>query len=123
MFDAVTAVAVYVTDKERAKSFYTEVLGFEVAVDLGPELCFLRSKSGKIDVYLEGGMKPAAVDRSSSRLSFFLRTEEPARETHAKLREAGVKLLQDAPEAVDERTACFQAVDPDGNILEVCGSR
>lgn len=123
MFARVTAVAVYVTDKERAKRFYTEVLGFDVTVDLGPELCFLRSKSGEIDVYLEGGMKPAAVDRASSRLSFFLRAEQSAQETYSRLRQAGVKLLQTAPEAVDERTACFQLQDPDGNILEVCGSR
>jgi predicted enzyme related to lactoylglutathione lyase len=123
MFNAVTAVAVYVTDKERAKRFYTDVLGFDVAADLGPELCFLRSKNGEIDVYLEGGMKPAAVDRASSRLSFFLRAEDTALEAHARLREAGVRVLQDAPEAVDDRTACFQLLDPDGNILEVCGTR
>ncbi len=123
MFDAVTAVAVYVTDKERAKRFYTEVLGFDVRADLGPRLCFLKSKSGEIDIYLEGGMKPADSDPGRTRLSFFLRAEEPARDAYVRLREAGVRLLQDAPEPVDERTACFQLLDLDGNILEVCGSR
>jgi predicted enzyme related to lactoylglutathione lyase len=123
MFDAVTAVAVYVTDKERAKRFYTEVLDFDVAVDLGPELCFLKSRNGGINVYLEGGMKPAAVDRGSSRLSFFLHAHAPAEETYRRLQDSGVTLLQDAPQAVDEQIACFQLLDPDGNILEVCGAR
>ncbi len=102
MFSAVGALAVYVTDKEKAKEFYTTVLGFEVAVDLGPDLCFLKSPNGAIDVYLEGGMTPSAVDRRTCRLSFFLRAEESA--------------------AVDDDTACFQLLDPDGNIIEVCGA-
>jgi catechol 2,3-dioxygenase-like lactoylglutathione lyase family enzyme len=123
MFKSIGALAVYVTDKERAKQFYTTVLGFEVAVDLGPTLCFLRSPNGAIDIYLEGGKQPATADSEHSRLSFFLRAERPAVQVFASLREAGAQLLQDEPQQVDDHTACFQLVDPDGNIVEVCGSR
>jgi len=123
MFKSVGAVAVYVTDKERAKEFYTSTLGFEVAADVGPNLCFLRSANGSVDIYLEGGMKASAMDNSTARLSFFLRSVAPASATFAVLREAGVQLLQDEPQPVDDSTACFQLLDPDGNIIEVCGDR
>jgi len=122
MFERIGAVAVYVTDKERAKKFYTGVLGFEVAHDIGPDLCFLRSANGRIDIYLEGGMQQRALDNRTCRLSFFLHTGEPAAVAFGRLKAAGVKLLQGAPEAVSDDTACFQFEDPDGNILEACGS-
>lgn len=121
MFKRIGCLVIYVTDMERAKRFYTEVLGFEVRVDLGPSLCFLRSKSGEIDIYLESGHKPASVDNQTSRLSFFLESEKTASETYAALKGSGVKLLGDAPELVSDDTACFQFADPDGNIIEVSG--
>ncbi len=123
MFTRIGALAVFVTDKERAKEFYTDVLGFEVAADLGPDLCFLKSKSGAIDIYLEGAKRRSDIDAQNSRLSFFLRTESSAAEAFTMLREAGARLLQEAPEAVDDETARFQLIDPDGNIIEVCGAR
>jgi catechol 2,3-dioxygenase-like lactoylglutathione lyase family enzyme len=122
VFQCIGALAVYVTDKERAIEFYTSTLGFEVAADLGPTLAFLKSPNGAIHIYLEGGMKPAEVDNLTTRLSFFLHAERSAAETYAELRAHGVRLLQDAPEPVDDKTACFQLLDPDGNIIEVCGA-
>ncbi len=123
MFNRIGALAVYVTDKERAKEFYTEILRFEIVVDLGPELCFLRSPHGAIDIYLEGGKQATATTEKSCRLSFFLHAEEPVATVFASLRDAGVRLLQDEPQAVDDATACFQLLDPDGNIIEICGPR
>jgi len=119
MFKGIGALAVYVADLARAKKFYTEVLGFELASDIPPNLCFLKSKSGNIDIYMEGGKKPASIDNETCRLSFFLRTEESAPKTYDALKTAGVKLLQDAPEFVGDDTYCFQFEDPDGNIIEV----
>jgi catechol 2,3-dioxygenase-like lactoylglutathione lyase family enzyme len=121
VFRRVQCLAVYVTDMERAKKFYTEVLGFDGRVDLGPSLCFLRSKSGEIDIYLESGHKPTSLDNQTSRLSFFLESEKTASETYAALKGAGVRLFGDAPELVSDDTACFKFADPDGNILEVSG--
>ena len=121
MFKEVQTLAIYATDMARARRFYTEVLGFRVRADVHPGLCFLASPNGKIDIYLEAGMKPAAGDSSTRRLSFFLETESTAAETFDRLKAAGVTLLQDAPEEVGDGIFCFQFLDPDGNILEACG--
>ena len=123
MFKKVRTLAVYVTDMARARQFYTEVLGFRVRADVHPGLCFLESQNGGIDIYLEAGMKPSAVDNKTARLSFFLETEATAAETFARLKAAGVRLLQDAPEEVGDGIFWFQFLDPDGNILEACGGR
>lgn len=122
MFASVNTLAVYVSDKERARRFYCDTLGFLLAVDLSPTLCFLRSPNGKIHIYLEGGMKPSAVDPATARLSFFLQSDQPAQQTYDSLKDAGAQLLQAAPQPVDDETACFQLLDPDGNILEICAT-
>ena len=121
MFKGVQTLAVYVTDMVRARQFYTDILGFRVRADVHPGLCFLASPNGRIDIYLEAGMKPAAVDNETVRLSFFLETEATAAETYGRLKAAGVRLLQDAPEEVGDGIFCFQFLDPDGNVLEACG--
>lgn len=122
MFKSIGALAIYVTDMKKAKKFYTEILGFEVSAEIGPNLCFLKSKSGDIHIYMEGGNKPTSIDNQSTRLSFFLQAEDSASETYAALKAAGVKLLQEAPELVGDDTYCFQFEDPDGNIIEVAGN-
>ena len=119
MFTSVTTVAVYVSDMERAREFYTDVLGFRLSANIHPNLCFLRSDSGKINIYLEGGKKTAGIDADTCRLSFFLEAEDAAQKVYDYLRERGVRLLQKAPEFVGDETYCFQFEDPDGNIIEV----
>ena len=121
MFKEVRTLAVYVTDMDRAKQFYIGILGFRLRADVHPGLCFLESANGRIDIYLEAGMKPTAVDSQTARLSFFLETEATAAETYARLKAAGVRLLQEAPEEVGDGIFCFQFLDPDGNVLEACG--
>jgi catechol 2,3-dioxygenase-like lactoylglutathione lyase family enzyme len=121
MFKNVKTVAVYVGNKQRAKKFYTEVLGFELHADLGPDLCFLRSKSREVYIYLEGGKKPGSVDKDTTRLSFLLETEKSVFDAFSTLKSAGVTILQDEPEQVGDDIYCFQFEDPDGNILEVTG--
>ncbi len=121
MFKRVRALAIYVTDLERAKKFYTEILGFMVSVELGPNLCFLESKSSEIQIYMEGGKKPVSIDNQTCRLSFFLQAEKPVSKVYAAFKAAGVKLLQEKPEFVGDDTYCFQFEDPDGNIIEVAG--
>lgn len=121
MFENITTVAVYVSDTERAKKFYIETLGFQMAADIHPNLCFLKSGSGRISIYLEGGKRHRNVDEGTCRLSFFLQAEKPASEVFEYLKERGVKVLQDKPQFVGDDTYCFQFEDPDGNILEVAG--
>lgn len=123
MFKSIRTVAVYVTDLARARRFYPEVLGFQVRVEVHPGLCFLAAPNGNIDVYLEAGMKPATTDHQTARLGFFLKTEGRASDAFARLKAAGVRLLQDAPEEVGDGILCFQFLDPDGNVLEACGGQ
>jgi predicted enzyme related to lactoylglutathione lyase len=121
LFESITTVAVYVSDTERAKKFYTETLGFQMAADIHSNLCFLKSESARINIYLEGGKRRGSVDEEACRLSFFLQTEKPASEVFEYLKGRGVKVLQDSPQFVGDDTYCFQFEDPDGNILEVAG--
>lgn len=121
MFKGANTLAVYASDMERAKAFYTGVLGFEVRVEPAPNLCFLVSGSGELHIYLEGGHKISRGDGDSCRLSLFLQTEGSIFEVFDGLKEAGVELLDDAPEEVGENTYAFRFRDPDGNILEATG--
>jgi len=123
VFDGISSLGVYVTDLGRAKKFYTETLGFEVSADLGSTLCFLRSKSGKVNIYLEGGHKPATTDADTARLGFFLEPPDSVRKVFDTLKTQGVSPLQTVPEQVGDDTWWFQFPDPDGNILEVSGRR
>jgi len=121
MFKSIRALSIYVTNMERAKKFYTEILEFDVSAELGPNLCFLKFKSGQIHIYLAGGKKPTSVDNQTSRLIFFWQAEKSAFEVYTALKTAGVKILQEAPQSVGDDTFCFQLEDPDGNIIEVAG--
>ncbi len=120
MFKSVSCVAVYATDIDRSRDFYTGTLGFRVAADLGG-LCFLKSASGAIDVYLEsvGNRSGAAAD--SARLGFFLTSEGPVQAAMDRLRGMGVRVLEDSPVRVDDHTGCFRFADPDGNLIDVSG--
>jgi len=121
LFTEIGALAVYVTDKELAKEFYTDVLGFEIAFDVNENLCFLQTKNGKVYIYLEGGKEPVKIDDETCRLSFFLTTEKPIKVTFAELKKTGVNILDKEPVQVDDEKACFRFTDPDGNIIEACG--
>ncbi|UCE26015.1 MAG: VOC family protein [Candidatus Coatesbacteria bacterium] len=121
MFTEISCLAVYATDYERSKRFYIEVLGFDVRVELGPNLCFLVSKSGDVHIYLEGGYDPNPVGERDARLSFFLESEKSIYETYDDLKTAGAKLLHDAPEQVGDDRYVFRLADPDGNLIEASG--
>ena len=120
-FDRIGALAIYVTDKKRSVNFYTTILGFEMVVDLGPNLCFLKSTNGDINIYLKAGKKPADIDHNTARLGFFIHCTESAQKAYTNLKNSGITILQECPEPVDDHTACFQLLDPDGNIIDVCG--
>ena len=121
MFEDVRTVAVYVSDTERAKRFYIEILGFQLRVQVHESLCFLASASGRVHVYLEGGHRAAPNGPDATRLGFFLETEGPARDAFDRLKEAGVTLLDEAPEEVGDGVFVFRFLDPDGNVLEATG--
>jgi catechol 2,3-dioxygenase-like lactoylglutathione lyase family enzyme len=119
MFDRVRTLAIYVSDLERARKFYVDVLEFELTVLVNPELCFLRS--GEFHVYLKGGNRPVTSSTDTCRLSFFLETEQSVFDVFERLKARGVKMLHAEPEEVGDDIYCFQFEDPDGNILEASG--
>jgi catechol 2,3-dioxygenase-like lactoylglutathione lyase family enzyme len=119
MFININTVAIYVSDIERAKDFYIGALGFELRVDVHPNLCFLNL--GDRNIYLEGGKEPVDVKENSVRISFFLEAKGSVFDVFNDLKEAGVEILQEEPDEVGEDTYTFQFKDPDGNILEVTG--
>jgi catechol 2,3-dioxygenase-like lactoylglutathione lyase family enzyme len=121
MFHGVHTVAIYVSDIVRAKQFYTHVLGFEQGWDVHENLTFL--KVGSTYVYLEGGYNTSGITDKSTRLSFFLEVEKPIKEIFEILKSRGVEPIQSSPERVGHDVWWFQFRDPDGNILEISGSR
>ncbi|MBD3285043.1 hypothetical protein GF359_01595 [candidate division WOR-3 bacterium] len=120
MFTSINTVAVYVSDMERAKKYYTEILGFKLKHDFG-NLCFLVSDSERITVYLEAGYEPSPADYKSTHLSFFLTTAKSTKETFDELKSKGVQILDAEPEEVGDGVYVFRFCDPDGNVLEATG--
>ena len=113
---------VYVADLPRALAFYRDVLGLEVAGEMGPGARFLRVGDNRWGVFLEGGYAPSAPDERASRVSITLRAAS-AGAMHARLTEAGTTLIHDAPQDMGNATFWFQFRDPDGNILEMIGAQ
>jgi len=64
MFKNIRSIAIYVSDMERAKKFYVDILGFEIGADIPQaNLCFLYSKNKKLGVYLKAGNKATVKSR------------------------------------------------------------
>jgi len=113
----VKSVMVYVDDFRRAFEFYSNVLGLVKSSDMGEEACFFHVAGNRYGLYLEGGHTHSAVEENAARTSFTLEVKS-ASDFHGKLREAGVKLLHDAPQDMGRGYLWFQFRDPAGNILE-----
>lgn len=117
----VAFVSSYVDDFPTAYRFYSEVLGLEKEFDMGPGACFftLGTDAG---LYLQGGGRPVPVDEKSIRSSFTLKVVS-ASTLHARLVEAGARLVQSEPVDMGNNNYWFQFHDPAGNILEVLGGK
>jgi predicted enzyme related to lactoylglutathione lyase len=115
----VAFAAVYVDDFGRAYAFYSDVLGLEKLYDMGTSACFF-SLPDETGLYLQGGNTPAAYGVGTMRSAFVFAVES-AGATFARLQEAGVRLIHDAPQNMGGDNYWFQFYDPSGNILEVLG--
>ena len=118
---AVSFVTVYVDDYERNFKFYNEVLGLEKSHDMGENMCFFHLEK-KFGIYFEGGNKNYTVDPDTMRTGFVMQVES-ASAMYEKLKNAGVKFVQDAPVDMGKGEYWFQFFDPAGNILEILGGR
>jgi predicted enzyme related to lactoylglutathione lyase len=113
----IKSVMVYVDDYHRAYEFYSSVLGLVRSVEASDHACFFHIGDNKYGLYLEGGCTHASVDERSTRTSFTLEVNSAA-DLHAKLREAGVRLVHEAPQEMGHGYWWFQFRDPAGNIIE-----
>lgn len=110
-------VAIYVTDLDRARRFYADLLGFEDRGELSPGRLL---KSGDLTLYLEGGRKPgspAGMELPTTSLCFDSASIRRAYET---LRAAEVPVVEEYREHSPE-FAMFRVADPDGNVVEFAG--
>src|SRR5206468_2218647 len=98
---------VYAEDFAASARFYGEVVGLRRSGDMGPDACFFEIAGRPHAVFLEGGYRRAPPHESDSRASFTLDVRS-AFELHARLAEAGVTFLQEAPQDMGNATFWFQ---------------
>jgi catechol 2,3-dioxygenase len=116
---------VYVSDIERSKRFYTEVLGFKISDDYPPSMApggfvFLRCNGDHHCLALVGGatVNGSREDKTLHHLAFELGTLEEVFRARDHLKAAGAKLVFEGR----RRAGCQVSVeflDPDGHHLEL----
>lgn len=117
MIGGVTQVVIEVQDQERAKAFWTQTLGFELAQDApyGQERWLeVRTPDKAVVVVLERrqGPRPTAPDPSlpTSNVSFYA---QDLQQTYRELKARGVEFPQPPVEQPFGWWSLFE--DPDGN--------
>jgi len=110
-------LTVYVTDIERARTFYVERLGFEPGEDMAPGLLL---RSGKVTLYMEAGRRNRQTEsREFPEFSPCFATES-VKQSYETLKAAGVRIVEDYQEFAPT-FALFKMTDPDGNLIEIAG--
>ena len=117
IFDSIRSIGIYTNSLDKSLTFYTQVLGFEVTAKIPPSIAML--KSGNINLYIESGYESSPNKGEKTKVTVFLDTVIPAMQVFEHLKSAGVKILQEKPEQLDDNVWWFQFCDPDGNILEI----
>jgi predicted enzyme related to lactoylglutathione lyase len=117
MIDGVSSVVVEVEDQERAKRFWTETLGFEVAQDApyGEERWLeVRTPDKAVTVILDlrKGPRPTAPDPGLPTAGVTFSTND-LHQTHAELTARGVSFPQPPLQQPFGWWSVFE--DPDGN--------
>ncbi|MDP4198841.1 MAG: VOC family protein [Bacteroidota bacterium] len=125
MIKDILGVTIYVDDFERVRDFYAHTLGLEQSSDAGlaedgvsPNACFFRIADNSQAVYLEGGHTRRDANPDENGLSFMF-VVDSAHATHARLTEAGVRFIHDAPQDLGQGNYWFRFYDPAGNIVEI----
>lgn len=109
-------IAVYVSDLERAKNFYSNELGFVQTQELPPGLLL---SAGDITIYLEAGRSAKNDILKVTEFSPCFETES-VKGSYEALKESGVKIISGYEEYGPE-FALFRIADPDGNLIEFAG--
>lgn len=121
MIQAVHHVAVRVTDLERSIAFYVDLLGFAVrtrtTLASGARIAFLAFPGGGCELELIAGLHDHhAGDGLVHHVAFLVEDVEGA---FSRLRNAGVALLDAAPETLATGRRLFSFRGPDGEWLQV----
>lgn len=121
MIQAVHHVAVRVTDLERSIAFYVDLLGFAVrtrtTLASGARIAFLALPGGGCELELIAGLHDHhAGDGLVHHVAFLVEDVEGA---FSRLRDAGVALLDAAPEKLVTGRRLFSFRGPDGEWLQV----
>ena len=110
--------SIYVDDFKRAYGFYNGLLGLE-GQPPGENSCFF-PLSKEQAIYVEGKYNPVSRDTKAVRSVVTFRVES-AVSMFAKLKNAGVELIQSEPMKMAENIFWFQCFDPSSNIVEFLG--
>lgn len=110
-------LAVYVTDLERARRFYVDVLGFQQAGGMSPGILL---QAGDVTLYLEGGREPSPAPGTTGTTTSACFYTGSVREAWARIQELGLPVVEPYTEHAPT-FAMFRIADPDGNVIELVG--
>ena len=110
-------IAVYVTDLDRAVTFYTDILGFTKGTDMPPGLIL---NSGKAMIYLEPGRTETDTEPNTTREVSAVFATKSVAAARKHLEDKNVTMIGDYQQFGDD-FAFFRFADPDGNVHEFGG--
>lgn len=110
---------VYAADFKSSFEFYNGILELDNFIPMGDMACYFKLSEGQ-GIYLCGGNKKTTYEYESERTTFTLDVESVF-ELHKKLKDHGVKIVQEVPLEMGENIFWFQCYDPSGNIVEFLG--
>lgn len=113
-------IAVFVSDLARAKTFYTDQLGFKHGQDMDPGVLL---EAGDLSLYLEGGREPRDAGAASAGVAEVCPCLAVAsvQGAHDALAAAGVTIALPLKQ-FGYQFAMFRFADPDGNVFEIAGT-
>jgi len=112
-----TGIAIYVTDLERSKAFYTEVLEFEITYEMDYGIFI---KHGDITGYIEGKREGISIPPLKHPCICPVFTTESTKEAFDLLSSKGIRIVEEYRKFTEE-FAMFSIADPDGNVIEFSG--